>query len=125
LANAGDLTLVSMCTRNIFELYLILLAVKSSDEHLKSWFGQSHRDAKEVRDGFTKVALKKGLDVSQLRETQNFEDRALEESPYESEKGFNIRELANEHGYLDDYLAVYKLSSKLIHPTSMKVNSYE
>ena len=125
IGHIDDLALASMNTRNIFEIYLILLAVSASDNNLKRWFGQSHRDSKDIRDGFIKVASNKGLDVSELEEIQRFDDQTLEESPYKSERGFNIKELAKAYGYLDDYMAVYKLSSKLVHPTSMKVNSYE
>lgn len=119
-----DLSIASMSTRNIFEIYLILLTITSKKEALSNWFGQAHRDSKDIRDGFIKVALNKGLDVSELQQIQRFEDDALDQSPYESNRGFNIKDLATQHGYLDDYMFVYKLSSKLVHPTSMKVNSY-
>ncbi|MCF2948911.1 DUF5677 domain-containing protein [Paraglaciecola aquimarina] len=56
---------------------------------------------------------------------KQFEDTALENSPYTSQRNFNIRNLAIAHGYEEDYDFVYKLSSKLIHPSSIKVNFYE
>ena len=56
---------------------------------------------------------------------QKFEDNSLSESPYKSERNFNISNLANEHGYGDDYGFLYKLSSKLVHPSALKVNNYD
>ncbi|MGB0943822.1 MAG: DUF5677 domain-containing protein, partial [Marinomonas sp.] len=68
---------------------------------------------------------KKGLDTSELKEIQKFEDKSLEQSPFQSKGGFQIRNLAEKYGHLDDYLFIYKLSSKLIHPSSMKVMFYD
>lgn len=55
---------------------------------------------------------------------QQLKDKALEESKYESKGPFQIKPLADKYGYLNDYLAVYKLCSKLIHPSSLKINLY-
>lgn len=119
------LTSCSLHTRNIFELYLILRHVNEDEKALKNWIGQSHKDSSDINEGFICLCKTNGLDVSELEEVQRFIDKSLEESPFESKGAFQVRNLAEEYGYLDDYMAVYKLCSKLIHPSSMKVNFYE
>ena len=125
IENITALDYVSLHTRNIFELYLITLQINKSDAELKRWYGQQHKDTTDVRSGFRQLLIKKGLDTSALDEVQKFEDDSLEESPYKSERNFNISNLAKVHGYSDDYGFLYKLSSKLVHPSALKVNNYD
>ena len=123
-ASINELEYVSLHTRNIFELYIILTHIYSEPKALNRWYGQLHKDSEQVRDGFRKLLIKKGLDTSSLDKVKEFEDNALEISPYSSERNFNISNLARIYGYEDDYSFIYKLSSKLVHPSSMKVNFY-
>lgn len=122
-----DLSSLSLCVRTIFELYLILMHISTDEKALNKWFGQSHKDLKELTDGFIALGKKHGLDeyVSKLEDVQEFADGSLASSPFESKGGFDIRNLAEKFGHLEDYKAVHKLCSKLIHPTSMNVNSYD
>lgn len=124
-ADMMDLTSCSLHSRNIFELYLIMLHVYSDEKALNSWYGQLHKDSKDIKVGFIELLKKRGMDTSEFEELQRFEDKTLDESDFQSKGGFQIRDLAEKYGYLEDYLFVYKLSSKLIHPTSMKVNIYD
>jgi hypothetical protein len=124
ISNKDNLTLFSLSVRNLFELFLICRQIYSNEESLHNWYGQSHKDSKDVKNAFIKLAEKKGLDTSGLKEIQEFEDSSLENTPFQSKGGFQIRDLAEKHGYLDDYQFVYKLSSKLVHPSSMKVMAY-
>lgn len=125
LRSLDDLTWASLSVRNIFEIYLISKHIYSDEKALYGWYGQSHKDSKEVRDGFITLMEKRGLDTSELKEIQAFEDQSLKNSPFESNGSFQIRNLAERYGYLDDYLFVYKLSSKLVHPSSMKIMTYD
>ena len=124
IVSIDELEYASLHTRNIFELYLILTHVYSDTEALNRWYGQLHKDSEQIRDGFRKLLVRKGLDTSSLDEVKEFEDNALKISPFSSERNFNIANLAKIYGYEDDYSFVYKLSSKLVHPSSMKVNFY-
>ncbi len=125
IKNINDLTLASLHVRNIFELYLILINVHSDRKELCKWYGQSYKDSTDIRNGFINLCNIRGLDTTELKNIQKFEDKNIKNSPYESHGGFPIKHLAEKHGYLDDYLFLYKLSSKLIHPSSMRVNSYD
>lgn len=125
LSSLDDLTLASLSIRNLFEIYLITKHIYRDEKALFSWYGQSHKDSKEVNDGFITLMEKKGLDTTELKDIQNFQDDSLQKSPFQSKGGFQVRSLAEKYGYLDDYQFIYKLSSKLVHPSSMKVMTYE
>ncbi len=124
LSSLNDVTLTSLAIRNLFEIYLISKHIYNDEKALNNWYGQSHKDSKEVRDGFITLMKKKGLDTTELEEIQKFEDESLKESPFESKGGFQVRNLAEKYGYLDDYQFIYKLSSKIVHPSSMKLMTY-
>ncbi|MBB1475642.1 DUF5677 domain-containing protein [Shewanella sp. SG41-3] len=124
ISKIDDLTACSLHTRNIFELYLILRHIYEDEEALNCWVGQSHKDSTDINKGFVTLFQSNGLDTSILENMQQLKDKALEESNYESKSPFQVRNLADKYGYLNDYLAVYKLCSKLIHPSSLKINLY-
>lgn len=119
-----DLTFTSIQVRNLFELYLITKHISDSEKGLDQWLGQMHQDTKDIQDGFIELLRNHNKDISELKEVKKFTDQSLEESPYSSQKGFNIKTLASKYGYQNDYSAMHKLCSKLIHPTSIKVNGY-
>ncbi|SOD19020.1 DUF5677 domain-containing protein [Nitrosomonas ureae] len=119
-----ELEYANLHTRNIFELYLILSHIYSDADALVAWYGQIHKDSEQVINGFRNLLMKKSLDTFSLDAMKRFQDEALGKSPYSSTGNFNISALAKSHGYQDDYDFVYKLTSKLVHPSSMKVNLY-
>ena len=120
----NDLILTSLCVRNIFELYLLTRHIYSNPKGLKSWYGQMHKDLEEVRNGFKSLLEKKGLSSPELEDVQEFCNKSLDDSPYTSKGNFNMKSLAIDYGYSEDYDFLYKLASKLVHPSSMRVNSF-
>lgn len=124
-SETDNLISCSLHTRNIFELNLILMHIYSDGKALKNWYGQAYKDSKDIRDGFISLLKRENIDTSKLEEMQEFEEQNIINSPYQSKGGFQIKNLAEKYGYLEDYLFVYKLSSKLLHPTSMKVCDYD
>lgn len=119
-----DLTATSIQVRNLFELYLIAKHISTSEKGLNSWFGQMHKDSMDIQNGFIELFSSHNQDVSELEGIKEFTNQSLDDSPYTSKGGFNIKDLADKYGYIKDYSAIHKLCSKLIHPTSIKVNAY-
>ena len=66
LSSLNDLTLASLAIRNLFEIYHISKHVYSDEKALFSWYGQSHKDSKEVMDGFITLMEKKGFDTTKI-----------------------------------------------------------
>jgi hypothetical protein len=124
ISGREDLTATSMQVRNLFELYLISKHIYTSENGLNSWFGQMHKDSMDVQNGFIELFSSHNQNVTELEEIKAFIDKNLDKSPYTSKGGFNIKDLAELYGYVKDYSAIHKLCSKLIHPTSIKVNAY-
>lgn len=120
-----DLSTTSLQVRNIFELYLITKHVFTDEKGLNNWIGQMHKDSIDIQNGFIELFSNHNENTAELEEIRKFVDDTLEASPYQSKGGFNIRDLADKYGYLNDYLAIHKLCSKLVHPTSIKVNTYD
>lgn len=123
-SRSNDLILCSLHLRNIFELNLLLLHIYSDEKALKNWYGQAYKDSKDIQDGFISLLTRKNIDASKLKEIQEFDKRNIDNSPYTSKGGFQIKLLADKFGYSEDYSFVYKLCSKLLHSTSMKVNDF-
>ncbi|WP_052190360.1 hypothetical protein [Vibrio sp. ZOR0018] len=120
----SDLTITSLKVRNIFELYLITKHVNSNPKGLKNWCGQGYKDITDINKGFIQLMSARKEDVTGFKESQSFLDAELDKSSFQSKGGFDIRQLAKDYGLDDHYVAIHKLCSKLIHPTSVKVNAY-
>lgn len=125
LQSLDDFTSASLSVRNLFEILLISKHIHSDRQALENWYGQLHRDFKDINDGFIGRAKKSGADTSGAELMQQYVDKSLAQTPFKSVKSFNMRDLAEQYGYLEDYQFVYKLNSKLIHPTAMKVMMHE
>lgn len=120
-----DLTLTSLQVRNIFELYLITKHVSTNQEGLNDWYGQMHKDSIDLQNGFMNLFSSHNQDISELQDIRDFINDSLENSPFESKREFNIKNLAIQYDYLLDYQAIHKLCSKYIHPSSIKINAYK
>jgi hypothetical protein len=124
ISGRDDLTATSIQVRNLFELYLISKHIYTSENGLNRWFGQMHKDSMDVQNGFIDLFRSHNQNVTELEEMREFIDKSLDDTPYTSKGGFNIKDLAELYGHVKDYSAIHKLCSKLIHPTSIKVNAY-
>jgi hypothetical protein len=124
ISGRNDLTATSIQVRNLFELYLISKHIYTSEKGLNSWFGQMYKDSMDVQNGFIELLSSHNQNITELEEIREFIDQSLDVSPYTSKGGFNIKDLAELYGHVKDYSAIHKLCSKLIHPTSIKVNAY-
>ncbi|PMZ76950.1 DUF5677 domain-containing protein [Pseudomonas sp. FW305-70] len=120
-----DLAQTSLNVRNIFEIYIISLHIYSDQDALKCWYGQMHKDLLEINKSFKALLTNRGLDTSEIDKAQALSDAALSSSQYTSKGQFNIKTCATKYGYELHHDFVYKLSSKLVHPTSIKVNFFD
>lgn len=125
ISNKDQLTLTSLHVRNIFELHLIIKHIFLNKKAFNSWMGQIHKDTVDIIDGFNSLLLNKNKKEStRLIAAREQTDEIIQDSQYSSKGPFNIKSLAETYGFIDDYFAIYKLCSKLVHPSSLKVNTY-
>lgn len=125
ITNPIDITIVSLGTRNLIELYLISRHIYTETKWESNWWGQMHKDSIDIQEGLVSLLKKHDGDLSEVKKYIEFCDQTIEESQFESKGGFNIRDIAKRYGHDEDYISVYKLCSKLIHPTSVKINAYQ
>lgn len=125
LLNINNNSVVTLASRNIFELYLIMLEVNSNEESLYRFYAQLAGD----RDVLNSAFIKKCKDADYPLSESDYSMLQKEPIPTIFENvtthPFNIRNLAVVHDYLEDYEFFYKLSSKLIHPSALKVFGIE
>lgn len=112
------------CARNIFELNLVLRYISRGSENLNRWMGQFAGDEKQIIEGFLALSAD-----SNLPERKVLQDRldAIEtitaKHNIQISGPFNIKALADKEGLSDEYVGLYKLFSKYVHPSSWLVNA--
>lgn len=121
LKNLDNGSIVTLASRNIFELYLILIEVNQNDYSMKRFFAQLGNDSDELNRAFMKKCEAGGYKLSDNE--KNIVQKEWDQSLVEDIEThcFRIHNLAKTHGYQEDYNFFYKLSSKIIHPSAYKV----
>jgi hypothetical protein len=121
----NDLSIVGLCVRNIFELFLIFIHIKSDENALRDWIGQSHKDITDIQDGLISLLQRSNIESPDLNSSKEDFLKSAAAQGVKPKHNFNIKALANKYGYQEDYDAIYKLCSKVVHPSSLKINAYD
>lgn len=121
LKNLGNGSILTLASRNIFELYLILIEVNQNEHAMKRFFAQLGSDRDELNSAFMNKCEAVGYELSD--NDKNIVQEELNKTPFANIEthSFRMHHLAKIHGYQEDYDFFYKLSSKLIHPSAYKV----
>jgi hypothetical protein len=125
IEHSNDLSIVGLCVRNIFELFLIFIHIKSDENALRDWIGQSHKDITDIQDGLISLLQRSNIESPDLNNSKEDILKSAVAQGVEPKYNFNIKALANKYGYQEYYDAIYKLCSKLLHPSSLKINAYD
>lgn len=120
--HTDDIQTISFSVRNLFELSLIIKFLDHSDGALKQWMGQLQNDALEIHAGAISLLSKHGFEVDHLESSQARVIASGEQYGVIPSKPFNMKNIAKELGFSEPYDALYKLCSKMIHPSSIWVN---
>jgi hypothetical protein len=119
------ISVLALATRNLFELNVRLRDTLRSDEQLKRWHGEAIRDNVELLEGL--MRLDNTGENAQSRDVLQKEiDRlhGLQKKYGLPQKGSPpAKNLAVGVGLEDEYNALFKVFSKLVHPTSYLVNN--
>lgn len=117
---------LAWCARNLFETNLTVRHVLASEPNFRSWLGQCLRDERDFIDGFLAISKDREYDVAkaQLLNRRSVLDEIASRHGLEYSKLFRIESLARELGVYDEYVGLYKLLSKYVHPSSLLVNSW-
>ncbi|HMJ07724.1 MAG TPA: hypothetical protein VK468_01885, partial [Pyrinomonadaceae bacterium] len=114
---------LAMCTRNIFELNLIVRHTLADPANLAAWLGQCIGDEKDVIEGVLKLVDSPIQARGELNQRLLELDSISKRFGIQSAKPFNVRKLADNEGLLKEYDSLFKIYSKYVHPSSWIVNS--
>lgn len=118
----SHVSILALCTRNIYELNLRINHISENDENLKKWLAESIQDEIDIYEG-----------ILQLERVHNKHDHIVQNEisrlksladkhSLELKKFSSTGSIASDLNERNEYNAVFKLFSKLVHPTSYLVN---
>jgi hypothetical protein len=121
-AGKDDIQSISAAVRNVFELHLIINKLEQSEDAVKHWIGQLQNDALEIHDGIIALVSKEGLNHDAFTASKARILKSGETHGVVPCRPFRIKDIAAEFGWTEAYDAMYKLCSKIVHPSSIRVN---
>jgi hypothetical protein len=117
---------VAWCTRNLFELNLVVRFVLMDPKNLEAWSGQLAGDEIQIIEGLLTLSNNaKPEHIATLKKRLTEVAEICKRHGIDPSKPFQPAELAKIVGLSDDYKALYKLFSKYIHPSAWLVNNPE
>lgn len=121
----SDVAGLAWVTRNLFEAKLTVQYIVQSEENLREWLGQSLRDEKDFIEGILAFAEDQPEDMnkSQLRKRLHVLSDMARRHRLEFAKPYRVDALAKAAGEVEEYIGLFKLLSKYVHPTSLLVNT--
>ena len=123
----GPVPHAALATRSLFELNLTTRYMLSRPHGVRRWSSEHITDYIHILKG----AISLNISASKGEHRKIFEDDikqleaelAKDKLPYEKQR--RMSEIAQEVGQKAEYMALYKLCSKLIHPSALLVNAPE
>lgn len=114
---------VAWCTRNLFELNLVLRYILQDPKNVNVWMGQAAGDEKQIIEGLLTLATDSTQPALRVLKDRLLQiDEVCKRHGIDPERPFVMSELAKAVGRAEDYKALYKLFSKYVHPSSWLVN---
>lgn len=126
LSDDYDITLVALCTRNLFELNIRLRSIIKSENSLNTWMSEMVMDENQILDTVSTIANNShAAEMNLFENKKKLNSALLEKHNLKSVKSpETVKSVAKDVGELEEYTALFKLFSKLLHPTSYLINSY-
>jgi hypothetical protein len=120
---SGSLALQAFCTRTVFELDLRLRHVLLSEANLKTWIAEAAKDRLELLEGMIALGETGDSKVQVLRGEQKRIEAIIAKHQLRQARPLAVATLAQEVGLEEERKSLFKLFSKLVHPSSYLVNS--
>ena len=119
------ISLIALATRNLYEINLQTCDILRSPDSLLRWLGEAVTDKIEVLEGV--LSLKTG--DAKIRAVLRTEIERLsslrEKHDLPNARPSSAVDIAKSLGRGEEHKALYKLFSKLVHPSSYFVNDYK
>lgn len=123
----GHISVVALATRSLYELNLRARAVLVSHDHMLNWHSEALTDKIQTLEGL--MALDTAHDMNTKRSVLRDEINRLHglREKYKLptiKKPMDAGAIAPEVGLANEHKALFKLFSKLVHPSSYLTNDY-
>jgi hypothetical protein len=116
---------LAWCARSMFEINLTVRFVLQSEENFRSWLGQALRDEKDFIEGVMAAGPQDvPASYEHLLRRLAFLDELAARHSIGYTRPFRMEQLAKSVGEHDEYVALYKLFSKYVHPSSLLINAW-
>lgn len=127
LANShadGPVQVLAFCARNLYEIHLQSRYIQKGDANLKQWVAEAATDQIEILEGVLgldpdNVSAQHGI----LKDEILRKEALLKKHNLEKKKPYPIGKVASDLGRAGEHSSLFKIFSKLLHPTSYLVNS--
>ncbi len=126
LSDDYDITLIALCARNLFELNIRLRSIIEDENSLNKWMSEMVMDEKQIIDAISTIANDNHTTELELFENKKkLNDSILDQNNLKSVKSpETVKSIAEKIGEQEEYTALFKLFSKLLHPTSYLINRH-
>lgn len=122
------ISVLALATRNLYELNVRIRAILASNDELQKWLSEAITDKTQTLEGI--LGLDTVSEVKQQRKVLRAEIDRLNllckkyALPTLS-KPEGTSDIAKRVGLADEHKAIFKLVTKLVHPSSYLINDYE
>jgi hypothetical protein len=119
-------SLIAWCSRNLYELNLVVRYVLQSEKNLRNWMAQAASDEIEIWEGYLELADDKTRpEESVIREHINSIKNTVAKYDLKLTKFLPAHKLAETVGLHSEHKSFYKFYSKYVHPSSLLINKPE
>ncbi|HEA3089006.1 TPA: hypothetical protein RVR74_001294 [Aeromonas salmonicida] len=119
-----DIQLLALGVRSVLENLSRARFIMKDDENLDRWLSEVITDQKTVIKGFLSLGDASSDSIKALEIELTRLDRLCEKYNFPVVKQpQQVKTMTEAVGLVEDYDSIYKLTSKLIHPSSLYINS--
>lgn len=120
----NDIQLLALGVRSVLENLARSRFIMQSDENLDRWLSEVITDQKAIIKGFLSLSEQSNTNVKSLEKELTRLDGLCEKYNFPVVKQpQQVKAMTDAVGLVEDYESIYKLTSKLIHPSSLYINS--
>lgn len=127
-AIGNHISILALATRNLYELNLIARSIIGSKNNLDEWNSEAITDNIQVLEGILSINTASDLADQRLiliEEINRLKKVRKKYSLPEINTPASAGQIAKKLDSSDEHKSVYKLFSKLVHPSSYLVNNYK
>ncbi|WP_236722783.1 DUF5677 domain-containing protein, partial [Pantoea latae] len=112
-----------LCTRNLFELNVRLKYIIKHDCSLDTWMREVVMAENQILDAISIVAnVNHSAELELFKIKNKVNNVILEKHNFKSVKSPETKKIAEDVGGAEEYMALFKLFSKLLHPALCLIN---